>query len=179
LEEGRFRISRVGGTRVLPACFTLVATANPCPCGAGSRAGECGCAPDVLARYQRKLSGPLRDRLDLIVDVGAVTLTGVPRGRPASETEAARLRVVEARRRQARRQGEGVLNASIRGAELGLMCELASDAETELGTVSRRFRLSGRGFHGVLRVARSIADLGGHERITLDDVREACAYRLR
>ena len=178
LEEGCFRISRVGGTRVLPASFTLVATANPCPCGAAGRAGECSCSPDALARYQRTLSGPLRDRLDLIVDVGAVTLTAVRKGRLASETEVARLRVLEARRLQARRQGEGVLNAAIRGAELGLVCLLAPDAETELRTVSRRYRLTGRGFHGVLRVARSIADLGGHDRITVDDVREACAYRL-
>jgi magnesium chelatase family protein len=178
LEEGRFRVSRVGGTRVLPASFTLVATANPCPCGAAGGVGECSCAPDVLARYQRKLSGPLRDRLDLIVDVGAVTLTSIRRGRLASETEPARLRVLEARRLQARRQGVSVLNAAIRGADLGLVCPLSSAAEMELRTVARRFRLSGRGFHGVLRVARSIADLGGHDRISIDDVREACVYRL-
>jgi magnesium chelatase family protein len=179
LEEGRFRLSRVGGTRVLPASFILVATANPCPCSASSGAGQCGCAPDVLARYQRKISGPLRDRLDLVVDVGAVNLTRVRQGRPASETEAARLSVAEARRRQARRQGEGRLNASIPGPELGTLCRLEPEAETHLRTASRRYRLSGRGFHGVLRVALSIADLQGHDRISCDDVKEACAYRLR
>jgi magnesium chelatase family protein len=178
LEEGRFRLSRVGGTRVLPACFILVATANPCPCGAAGRAGECGCGPEVLARYQRKVSGPLRDRLDIVVHVGAVNLTQVRKGRPASETEAARAMVWEARRRQARRQGEGRLNAAIPGAELGSLCRLEPEAESHLRTASRRYRLSGRGFHGVLRVALSIADLEGHERIDRNDVQEACAYRL-
>jgi magnesium chelatase family protein len=177
LEEGRFRISRAGGTRVLPARFTLVATANPCPCGAGSDE-ECRCAPEVLARYQRKLSGPLRDRLDLVVDVGAVHLTGIHQIR-SSETDLARARVEDARRLQAKRQGEGVLNSSLPGAALGRVCVLEDGAENELRTISRRYGLSGRGFHGVLRVARSIADLEGNERITVEDLGEACAYRLR
>ena len=177
LEEGRFRISRAGGTRVLPASFTLVATANPCPCGAGG-ADECRCSPEVLARYQRKLSGPLRDRLDLVVDVGAVNLTRIlTMGR--SETSAARMRVEDARGRQARRQGQGVLNSSVTGASLGHVCLLEQDAEVELRGISRRYGLTGRGFHGVLRVARSIADIEGNERITVEDLREACAYRLR
>jgi magnesium chelatase family protein len=177
LEEGRFRISRAGGTRVLPARFTLVATANPCPCGAGSDE-ECRCAPEVLARYQRKLSGPLRDRLDLVVDVGAVHLTGIHQIR-SSETDLARARVEDARRLQAKRQGEGVLNSSLPGAALGRVCVLGDGAENELRTISRRYGLSGRGFHGVLRVARSIADLEGNERITIADLGEACVYRLR
>jgi magnesium chelatase family protein len=178
LEEGRFRLSRAGGTRVLPASFILVATANPCPCGTARRSGECGCSPEVLARYQRKISGPLRDRLDLVVEVGAVNLTRVRRGQTASETEAARLQVAEARRRQARRQGEARLNAVIPGSELGTLCRLEPEAEAYLRTASRRHRLTGRGFHGVLRVALSIADIMGHDRISREDIQEACAYRL-
>lgn len=177
LEEGRFRLSRVGGTRVLPASFILVATANPCPCGAAGGPGHCGCAPDVLARYERKISGPLRDRLDLVVHVGAVNLTRVRPERRSSESKTARQLVGEARRRQARRQGEGRLNASIPGVELGSLCRLDAEAEAYLRTASRRHRLTGRGFHGVLRVALSIADLEGHDRITGEDVKEACAYR--
>jgi magnesium chelatase family protein len=132
----------------------------------------------VLARYQRKLSGPLRDRLDLVVDVGAVHLTGIHQIR-SSETDLARARVEDARRLQAKRQGEGVLNSSLPGAALGRVCVLEDGAENELRTISRRYGLSGRGFHGVLRVARSIADLEGNERITVEDLGEACAYRLR
>jgi magnesium chelatase family protein len=177
LEEGRFRISRAGGTRVLPARFTLVATANPCPCGA-ARAGECRCSPEVLARYQRKLSGPLRDRLDLVVDVGAVHLTRLHAIR-ASETSSARARVEDARGRQAKRQGQGVLNSGVAGAELVRVCILESAAELKLRTISLRYGLTGRGFHGVLRVARSIADIEGNQRITVKDLDEACAYRLR
>jgi magnesium chelatase family protein len=111
LEEGRLRVSRASGTRVLPASFTLVATANPCPCGSGVP-DECRCSPEVLARYQRKLSGPLRDRLDLIVDVGAVNLTRLHKI-GASQTDAARARVEDARARQAKRQGAVVLNSSL------------------------------------------------------------------
>jgi magnesium chelatase family protein len=132
----------------------------------------------VLARYQRKISGPLRDRLDLVVEVGAVNLTRVRRGQTASETEAARLQVAEARRRQARRQGEARLNAAIPGSELGTLCRLEPEAEAYLRTASRRHRLTGRGFHGVLRVALSIADLMSHDRISREDIQEACAYRL-
>ncbi|HXA42530.1 MAG TPA: YifB family Mg chelatase-like AAA ATPase [Candidatus Solibacter sp.] len=178
LEEGRFRVSRAGGTRVLPADFVLVATANPCACGVAD-AEECRCAPDVLARYQRKVSGPLRDRLDLIVQVGAVTLTGVRHGRVQPESGPARARVEAARERQAARQGAGILNSAVPGAALGEVCRLDGDAEACLRTVSHQFGLTGRGFHGVLRVARSIADVEGHDRITTDDLLEACAFRLR
>ncbi len=161
LEEGRFRVSRAGGTRVLPADFVLLATANPCACGVAD-AEECRCAPDVLARYQRKLSGPLRDRLDLIVQVGAVQLTRVRSRRLESETKPARARVEAARERQASRQRPGVLNSAVAGAALGEICRLDGAAETRLRSVSHQFGLTGRGFHGVLRVARSIADLEGH-----------------
>ena len=178
LEEGRFRVSRAGGTRVLPADFVLLATANPCACGVAD-AEECRCAPDVLGRYQRKLSGPLRDRLDLIVQVGAVQLTRVRSRRLESETKPARARVEAARERQASRQRPGVLNSAVAGAALGEICRLDGAAETRLRSVSHQFGLTGRGFHGVLRVARSIADLEGHDRISTDDLLEACAFRLR
>jgi magnesium chelatase family protein len=177
LREGRLRVSRASGTRVLPASFTLVATANPCPCGSGAP-DECRCSPEVLARYQRKLSGPLRDRLDLVVDVDPVNLTRLHKI-GSSETGAARARVEDARARQAKRQGAGVLNSSLPGAALGGVCVLDGGAELELRNISRRYGLTGRGFHGVLRVARSIADLEGNERITVADLQEACAYRLR
>jgi magnesium chelatase family protein len=120
----------------------------------------------------------LRDRLDLIVDVGAVNLTRLHKI-GASQTDAARARVEDARARQAKRQGAVVLNSSLPGAALGSVCLLDGGAELELRNISRRYGLTGRGFHGVLRVARSIADLEGNERITVADLQEACAYRLR
>jgi magnesium chelatase family protein len=113
-----------------------------------------------------------------VVDVGAVHLTRLHAIR-ASETSSARARVEDARGRQAKRQGQGVLNSGVAGAELVRVCLLESAAELKLRTISLRYGLTGRGFHGVLRVARSIADIEGNQRITVKDLDEACAYRLR
>ncbi|MFN2464304.1 MAG: YifB family Mg chelatase-like AAA ATPase [Candidatus Dormibacteria bacterium] len=162
LEEGRIRLSRAGGTRVLPAAFILVATANPCPCGRSGQkdATLCTCAPDVVTRYQKRISGPVRDRLDLVLQVRPVRLSLLP-GRVEGETsEAVAARVAEARERQQRRQG-GRLNASLTAAELGEVCHLSSEAKRLVPRLARSHQLSGRGFHGVFRLARTIADLEG------------------
>jgi magnesium chelatase family protein len=179
LEEGRLRLSRAHGTRLLPANFTLVATANPCPCGRPADAPSdegCCCPPDLVARYQRRISGPLRDRIDLVVQVRPVRLGRIG-GREAGTSAQARDRVAAARRLQVLREQNGRLNASLPSAELERACPLTDEAAAVVPLIADRYRLSGRGFHGALRVARSIADLDGTPMITRDQLFEACEYR--
>ena len=147
LEEGHLRLSRKGGTRQLPTRFTLVATANPCPCGRSAEAGvgECLCSPDLVARYQRRISGPLRDRLDLVVEVRSVRIGRLGAG-SGDTSAAARTRVMEARQIQAARQGAGRLNAALPPADLVRACPLEPGAAAELANIANRYRLTGRGF---------------------------------
>jgi magnesium chelatase family protein len=184
LEEGALRLRRASGIRNLPARFTLAATANPCPCGAGpvirrgvpAAAAACACPPDVVERYQRRVSGPLRDRIDLIVAVAAVELVSLSGDSPGPSSEAVRSRVAAARRAQAARQGS-VLNAALPARELPALCGLTPAAERTVPRLSATHRLSGRGFHGSLRVARTIADLAGSWLIDDTHLAEACEYR--
>ncbi|MFY9615582.1 MAG: ATP-binding protein, partial [Candidatus Dormiibacterota bacterium] len=180
LEEGHLRLSRKGGTRLLPANFILVATANPCPCGLSADTAnggdECACPPDMVARYQRRISGPLRDRIDLVVQVRSVRIERLGGGDGETSIKA-RERVVRARRVQRLRQGRGHLNAQLDAASLKRVCPMEPAAAAEVNNIANRYRLSGRGFHGALRVARSIADLDGTISISLDQLLEACEYR--
>ena len=179
LEEGRVRIGRANGTRVLPASFILAATANPCPCGRTGRAGEgdCTCPPEVVTRYQKRISGPLRDRIDLVLEVRPVTLRQLP-GRQEGETSAeVSRRVRRARAVQARRQAPGGLNANLSPAQLGEVCDLQPSARTLVPRLAESHGLTGRGFHGLFRLARTIADLAGRRQISAEDLFEAGEYR--
>jgi len=183
LEDGWLRLSRAAGTRHLPATFTMVATSNPCPCGAATtdRAGrrrDCNCPPEVVARYQRRISGPLRDRMDLVVEVLPVRLRGITATVAGAESsEVVRERVAAARHRQEARQGPGRLNHSLHARELERHCPLSPKTAALLGRVADTYSLSGRGFHAALRVARSIADLAGSDAIEEQHLLEACTYR--
>ena len=152
---------------------------NPCPCGwLGAPAGsaqQCRCTPDIVARYQSKLSGPLLDRIDLQVEVPAVKpgeLMGAPDGEH-SATIAARVRA--ARDRQLARQGRP--NAELAPAELDTHCALDATGRQLLQRAAERLGWSGRSLHRVLKVARSIADLAGSERIRSLHLSEAMQWR--
>lgn len=177
LEEGRVSIARAQGRLELPSRFVLVAAANPCPCGRGERDGECSCTPFGVRRYVGKLSGALADRIDIVLGVDqpdADAMAG-----PAGETSAAvRERVVAARERQARRLG-GRTNAEMTPAETHEHCELTAPAAALLAAGHARYGLSGRGHDRVARVARTIADLEGAERIEERHVGEALSLRRR
>ncbi|MEA2646905.1 MAG: magnesium chelatase family protein [Chloroflexota bacterium] len=180
LEEGTIRLSRAHGMRLLPARFCLVATANPCPCGrAGATSGddECACPPELVARYQRKVSGPLRDRIDLVVQVRPVGLERLRENPHGSQSAPARGRVVAARAMQGTRQGPGNLNAGLSGPALEEVCLLDEKASARLPRISAAYGLTGRGFFSVMRVARTIADLDGSGVISERHLVEACAYR--
>ena len=181
LEEGVIRIARAARTAVFPARFMLAATMNPCPCGyRGDPARECRCTPQAVERYQGRLSGPLRDRIDLSVWVPAVPFTTLIQTALGESSALVRRRVIAARRRQAARSDTGGtrLNARLDERAMTRHCALDPAPLRVLDAASRRFHLSARSCHRLMKVARTIADLAGAERITGEHLAEAVQFRL-
>ncbi len=178
LESGRVTLTRSGGSVVYPARFMLVAATNPCPCGwAGDALRHCRCTPAAIDSYQRKLSGPLLDRIDLKVAVRRVAPTVLANEPQGEASDVVRARVLAARARQHERQG--CLNAQLRPARLRRMAELEPSPRRTLERWAEQQGLSARGFHRAWRVARTAADLDGAERIGEQHVLEALGYRLQ
>jgi magnesium chelatase family protein len=180
LEEGRVAIARAARTAVFPARFVLVGAMNPCPCGfAGDAVRECRCTPQQAARYQGRLSGPLRDRFDLTVDVPAVPPDVLGDAAPGEPSAAVRARVVAARVRQQLRYGGTSVraNASLSPALLARHCQLDRAGRRLLNTAVEKLALSARGYDRIRKVARTIADLAGSEAIEADHVAEALQFR--
>ena len=180
LEEARVEITRGQRTLEFPANAIVVAACNRCPCARPP--DRCACTALELARYQRRLSGPLVDRIDLVCQVEAVPteqLVGDPSEQRAPSSEV-RERVMTARRRQlVRLAGTGALcNGDMDGRLTRRQVPLEPDASARLLAVRDRVALSGRGHDRVLRVARTIADLEGRERVAERDLDEALSYRL-
>ncbi len=181
LEEGRVAVARAARTAVFPARFMLVGAMNPCPCGfAGDPARECRCPPPVMARYRDRLSGPLRDRLDLTVDVPALPLDALSATDGGESSADVRSRVVAARVRQAERYlGDGILtNAELTPPLLARYCATDRAALRVLNSAIQRLSLSARGFDRVRKVARTIADLEGHDQVRADHIAEALQFRM-
>ena len=176
LESGRITISRAARQVDYPARFQLVAAMNPCPCGwLGHPSGKCRCTPEQVARYRGRLSGPLLDRIDLHVEVPALSEADLLQAASGEASEHVRARVTAARERQLARQGKP--NASLAGREIDRHCAPDAAGEALLKQAIARLNLSARAFHRVLRVARSIADLAGAAHITAAHVAEAIQYR--
>jgi magnesium chelatase family protein len=176
LESGRIGISRAAAQAEFPAAFQLVAAMNPCPCGyRGHFSGRCKCADDVVARYRSRISGPLLDRIDLHVDVPALVATEFANSAASEGSTAVRRRVARARERQLRRQGMANARLTGRGAETIVRAEAA--ASDLLRRASASMALSARSHHRILKVARTIADLAGCERVAEAHLAEAIAYR--
>jgi magnesium chelatase family protein len=177
IETGRVSITRSGGSVLYPARFTLVAATNPCPCGwLGDKVRSCRCTPAAINTYQRRLSGPLLDRIDLQVGVRRMkleTLTSEPNGEASAVV---RERVVAARRRQTERQG--CLNAQLKPARLRELAGLAPASRQTIARWAEQRGLTARGFHRAWRVARTAADLDGSEQIEDQHVLEALGFRL-
>jgi magnesium chelatase family protein len=178
MESGRITISRAARQAEFPARFQLVAAMNPCPCGyAGDSAGRCHCTPDAIARYRGRISGPLLDRIDIISDVPRMPLSELDAKRGARDEDSAsvRARVVAARNIATQRAGKP--NAMLATRELERDCPLGDAERALLERAMEKLSLSARAYHRVLRVARTIADLEGRERIETANLLESIQYR--
>ena len=181
LEEGRVTIARAARTAVFPARFVLVAAMNPCPCGfSGDDRRACRCTPANIANYRGRLSGPLRDRIDLIVDVPAVPVAAIAEAAPGEGSATVRQRVCAAReRQQSRLPVTGArTNAELRGRSGMHACRPDTSGRELLKRAAEHFGLSARGYDRVQKVARTIADLSGCDHVGADHVAEALQYRL-
>lgn len=177
LEDGSVAVVRVGRAAVFPARFTLVAAMNPCPCGMDGVADRsCSCPPGVPQRYRRRISGPLRDRVDLWVRVDRVPPALLVAGPVPEGSAAVAARIAAARERQRARTGD-VPNGRVRGRQLRAVCRLSPAATARAIQLAEREGLSGRGTERLLRVARTIADLEGADAVVEAHLDEAARFR--
>ncbi len=184
LETGRIVVSRAARQAEFPASFQLVAAMNPCPCGQlGNAQKACRCTPDAVLRYQSRISGPLLDRIDLHIEVPAVTAADLILPPPAEGSKEVALRVARARAIQSERYAAlglpGITTNA--AAPASLMEEVAKPDAAGLALLrdaADAMRLSARGYHRVLRVARTLADLDGAEKIGRLHLAEALSYRV-
>lgn len=180
LEEGRITVARAARTVAFPARFTLVGAMNPCPCGyRGDPKRACRCTPQQVTRYRSRLSGPLLDRIDLIVDVQPVAIADLTSAPDGEASATVRARVLAARERQLSRPGRGGrLNATLHGRAFERVCAIDDIGRRLLERSAERLHLSARGFHRVLKVGRTIADLAGEAAIAPTHLAEALQYRM-
>ena len=176
LEAGRVTISRAGRSADFPARFQLIAAMNPCPCGhAGDPQVACRCSEEQIRRYLSRLSGPFLDRIDMQVGVPRMSVSAVAKAEAGEDSALVAERVAAAAHIQHDRQGHS--NATLGGRLLEEVCALDSDAEKTLTQATDKLNLSLRAHHRVMRVARTIADLGGIESVTAIHILEAVSYR--
>ena len=180
LEDGTVTVSRVSGAVTFPSRFMLVCAMNPCRCGwYGHPSGRCKCSANEVRRYQNRISGPLLDRIDIIVEVPALEYEELRRKAPAENSTAIRERVNAAREVQHRRfpEDETMCNAHMGTKELRQFCILSTEGEELMRDAFDAMGLSARSHDRILRVARTIADLDGAEEIDVSHIAEAIQYR--
>jgi magnesium chelatase family protein len=181
LEDGFITLTRAQRTVRFPASFTLVAAANPCPCGyRGDPKRPCDCLGSMIARHSARLSGPLRDRIDLVLKVDTPPRGDLMAQEPNRASAEMRERVVGARERQAERLAGSTVrcNAEMTAAQVRRYCGLTPDGWSSLDSAHGRVKLTARGHFSILRVARTIADIEGCEGIEGKHVAEAVGYRV-
>ncbi len=182
LEDKIVTISRASGTLTFPANSMLVAAQNPCPCGFyGDPTRDCTCSMGVISRYQKQISGPLLDRIDIHLEVPRVEYEKLADERLGEFSAAIRARVEEARERQRLRFASSAqtCNADMGPAEIQQYCKLDPAGQQLMRSAMQQLRLTARSFHRVLKLARTIADLSGEAAIHSSHLAEALQYRPR
>ncbi len=182
LEDKAITISRAQGSLTFPANFMLVGAMNPCPCGYfGDPFRECTCPPSLVSRYQRRISGPFMDRVDIFVEVPHIDYEKLADDRLGEDSAKVQARVTAARQLQLERFKGSKLssNAEMTPAEVREFCQVESSAQSLLKTAMKQLYLSARAFHRILKLARTIADLEGAEIIKAHHLAEAIQYRPR
>ncbi len=180
LEDGMVTIARAAMTLTFPARFMLAAAMNPCPCGFfNDPSRECACTPPMIQRYVSKISGPLLDRIDIHIDMPAVRFQELRQEAGGETSDAIRARVIKARERQLERfEGEKIYcNAQMSSRQIRKYCDITPESERMLESAMNRLGLSARAHDRILKVARTIADLGSEENVLSDHVSEAIQYR--
>jgi len=183
LEDNIVSISRAKGSAVFPSNFILIAAMNPCPCGnTGTRGKICTCRPADLARYRRKLSGPIMDRIDLWVQVASVDYAKLGNNIPEGEdTSTIRARVEKARKKQQSRfsRSERLIknNSDMNVKDLGLYVSLSEETKQVLNESAKKLGLSARAYHRIIKLARTIADLDDKDAVETNHILEALQYR--
>ena len=180
LEDGYVNVTRVSGQARYQSRCMLVAGMNPCPCGNyGSKTTPCRCKPYEIQRYLARISGPLLDRIDMQVEMDAVTLDEIEQSEPQEDSRTVQKRVLAARERQlARYAGRPYFcNAQLPQEGVETHCALTREAQALLRRAVEQYHISMRAYGRIRKVARTVADLAGHELLELPDVAQAIQLR--
>jgi magnesium chelatase family protein len=182
LEDGIITVSRAQGTLEFPARFTLVAAMNPCPCGnATDPEKACSCSPAAIIKYQRKISGPILDRIDLHVEVPRIKFEKLSQDSPAEKSENIRERVEKARNIQKVRfsGSKTITNSEMSSDQIKQFCALGNDSVNLMRSAVSKMHLSARSYYRIIKVARTIADLSQADKIEAQHIAEAIQYRFK